>query len=200
MPDDNADSSVESGIESDDVSSNNESSKQTPDTVRNVLEQGEQMARRLPFIGHVTWLYSQSPAYRMLFIQDLEWRLFPAIMHDQCKLYIDRNAGQLPTAYASWALLSASAEQNYIASHKLAPSDWKSGDRLWLIDFLAPFGGTAHIFKDLRRVIPSDSEINLLYPDSSGTMAPVTLDQLTERLKTGVAPDSTEPDDNHKLH
>ncbi|HVA12670.1 MAG TPA: toxin-activating lysine-acyltransferase [Stellaceae bacterium] len=33
---------------------------------------------------------------------------------------------------------------------RLAPAEWKSGDRLWLIDLFAPFGHAELALKELR--------------------------------------------------
>lgn len=47
----------------------------------------------------------------------------------------------VPRALITWAKLDHDAEQKYLRGEVLAPSDWTSGDRLWLIDFIAPYKG-----------------------------------------------------------
>lgn len=140
-----------------------------------------EIAKRLPAIGYVTWLFSQSQGHRQLFIQDMAWRLFPAIILGQYKLRIDDKVGGLPTAYASWAFLSRETEAGYRASHTLRPGDWRSGDQLWLVDCVAPFGGTAALLEELYFDVHRDRETRLLYPDADGIPVETTLSKLMQR-------------------
>lgn len=42
------------------------------------------------------------------------------------------------------------------AQHVLRPQDWKSGDKLWIVEVIAPFGGAEEMVKDLKdKVFPS---------------------------------------------
>jgi cytolysin-activating lysine-acyltransferase len=53
------------------------------------------------------------------------------------RLFADDRA----VAFAAWAALSAEAETRLQKPNpRLAPVDWKSGDRLWLVNLFAPFG------------------------------------------------------------
>jgi cytolysin-activating lysine-acyltransferase len=119
-----------------------------------------------------------------LFVQDLEWRIFPPILLEQCKLYFDNKAGQLPVAFASWALFSESAERDYLAHQRIAPSNWNSGDRLWLIDFISPFGGSRSIFTDIYQSVLKGRDVNLLYPGANGTPTQVKLRDLITPAKS----------------
>jgi cytolysin-activating lysine-acyltransferase len=47
----------------------------------------------------------------------------------------------VPRGFFTWAWLSAEAERRYVTGDALAPEDWRSGDRLWLIDLIAPYRG-----------------------------------------------------------
>jgi len=50
--------------------------------------------------------------------------------------------------YASWAYLDQESEQRFEqGDRRLRPQDWKSGDRPWLIDFIAPFGANSESIK-----------------------------------------------------
>lgn len=139
-----------------------------------------EIVKRLPAIGYVTWLCSQSQGHKQLFIQDLEWRMFPPIILGQYKLRLDGKVGGLPTAYASWAFLSEEAESDYRSAHKLRPGDWRTGDRLWLVDCIAPFGGAAALLEELYE-LHREQELKVLYPDASGAPAETTLSELMRR-------------------
>lgn len=74
--------------------------------------------------------------------------VIPAIEFNQYSLLMGDDG--MPRGWASWAWLDKSAQQRYILNpNSLRYEDWKSGDRLWFIDFISPFS-----FKDtikLRR-------------------------------------------------
>jgi len=121
-------------------------------------EQEEERERRsrqvfahLPALGPVLFLYMQYAHRRHHFIGDLEWMLMPPLVNGQCRLY---TRGQAPVGFVSWAFLDRPAEQRLLASGgRLRPGDWNSGDRVWLIDLLAPFGGMESIVRDLKTTI-----------------------------------------------
>lgn len=46
----------------------------------------------------------------------------------------------------TWAYLSPQAERKYLTGGILDPNDWQSGNKLWIIDLIAPYPGlTAQI-------------------------------------------------------
>lgn len=99
-------------------------------------------------LGAAVWLMAQSPAHKHIFVGDLIWMIMPPIELDQFKLY---RSGIQPVAFASWAKLSAEAEAR-LNGHtaRLAPVDWASGERYWLVDLIAPFGGMDTLILDLQ--------------------------------------------------
>lgn len=113
-------------------------------------------------MGQIVWLLSQSALHRELKLKDLEWSFMPAIVKEQFRIFrfgplsaldgVDAEsfakAGmsregleQLPLGVAIWANLSESAERKLEQGEHLALEDWQSGDRLWLVEFVAPFAG-----------------------------------------------------------
>lgn len=50
------------------------------------------------------------------------------------------NENKTPLGVAFWAYLSEEAEKKLESGvGRLRPDEWKSGDRLWLVDLAAPF-------------------------------------------------------------
>jgi cytolysin-activating lysine-acyltransferase len=51
------------------------------------------------------------------------------------------------------------AEERLKSGHaRLAPADWKSGEKLWLVDIVAPFGGHDAVLKDLKeKMFPQET-------------------------------------------
>lgn len=122
------------------------------DTVERVAQLARQQAskvmRKVPLLGTVSWLMLAGAATRHTLLSDLEWRVMPALVLNQAKLYWRED---MPVAYVSWARLSPEVERRYqLPPHRLAPAEWRSGEAVWLVDMVAPFGGVQEIMKDLR--------------------------------------------------
>lgn len=121
---------------------------------------------KLPLLGPVIWLYMHAPSHKHLFLTDVEWMIIPPMTLNQYKLYMKEEA---PLAYASWALVDEETEKRLLSGRiRLAPKDWKSGDRLWLIDLVAPFGGGKDVLKDIRDNVFPSRPIKQLVPDANG--------------------------------
>lgn len=111
-------------------------------------------------LGQIVWLLSQSGLHKELKIKDLEYTMMPAILHEQFRLFsigptpglddvnpeVFRKSGfskeglqNMPLGVAIWARLSESAEQKLERGEKLTLDEWKSGDRVWLVELISPF-------------------------------------------------------------
>lgn len=128
-----------------------------------LLKQSRQIINKLPAMGPVLMLYMQSSHRRFNFISDLEWLLMPPLMLKQCKLYMEQ---EFPIGYISWAFLSEEIEQRLVQSGgRLTTGDWKSGDRIWLIDMVAPFGSIDMMLTDVQANLFPGKNIFILAPD-----------------------------------
>ena len=118
-------------------------------------DQSAKVMRKIPLLGTVSWLMLAGPATRHTLLSDLEWRVMPALVLNQAKIYLRE---EVPVAYISWARLSPDVARRFrCPPHRLAPADWKSGEELWLVDVLAPFGGIQEVMRDLREnVLPGE--------------------------------------------
>jgi cytolysin-activating lysine-acyltransferase len=130
----------------------------SPEAIKLAIEQAKSVLKKLPLLGPIAWLCMNSPQHRNQFIADLEWRVMPALVLDQAKLYMRDEA---PVAYASWAFLSPQAAERYRATGRLAPGDWKSGPEAWLIDLVAPFGGGGDVIKDVKEKVLAGREVRV---------------------------------------
>lgn len=92
-------------------------------------------------LGEMTWLLTQSPLHRAMAIGDLEWLVMPALVHEQFYVFRD---GDRPVGLALWAETDAVGESKLDKGmiepeNRLTLEQWKGGDRLWLVDLVAPF-------------------------------------------------------------
>lgn len=114
-------------------------------------EQAGRVAKQIPVMGAVAWLMLQGSGTRHTLLSDLQWRVMPPLILDQAKLFVRDN---LPLAYVSWALLSEPVAERYRGKpHQLAAGDWQSGDQVWVVDLLAPYGGSDEVIKDLKEKV-----------------------------------------------
>ena len=112
--------------------------------------------------GAAVWLWMQSDAHRDIPLQVLNSMLMPAIGYRQ--FILGSNEGR-PVFFLSWAMFDEEAEHRYLHSHpsSLPESDWHSGDRMWIIDWIAPFGHTQQVTRLLRQHWFKDRCARLLY-------------------------------------
>lgn len=157
---------------------------------KDALSQGDELAKKLPALGHVTWLYTQSAQHKHFFLQDLESRVLPALVTEQGKLFFKNEGTGLPLAYISWAYLSEEAEAHFMATQRISVSHWKSGDRVWLVDLITPFGGTTDVLKELVEKIHPGKDVFMLSPGDDGTVGKRTI---AEILETQQQADKADP-------
>lgn len=108
-------------------------------------------------LGEMTWLLTQSPIHKQLFIGDLEWFLMPPILLEQFRIFYGpkppnapAEATPTPAAAAIWAFVSSETDARLEGgAHKLRIDEWKGGTQPWLIELIAPFGAQDEILRDL---------------------------------------------------
>lgn len=121
-------------------------------------------------LGQIVSLLGQSPSHKHVFLSDLEWLVLPALIGRQVRVWRRKTErGTLPVAYASWAMVSAEVDQRLSQGQiKLKPSDWRSGTIPWLIDLVAPYGGSDAALQELADQVVPGGEMKTLVPNSGG--------------------------------
>ena len=120
----------------------------------------------LDVLGHVAWLAMNAPSHRHLFLADLEWLVLPALQTGQFRLF---HRDGLPAAYASWALVNEEVEARLASGvFKLKPAEWRCGDRVWLIDLIAPPAEAQAVTDELRRTVFAGVTVKTVGPSPDG--------------------------------
>jgi len=90
-------------------------------------------------LGAAVWLWMHSLQHRDLPLHALPAVLLPIIKHQH---YMLVSRGTQPLFFLSWMWLNVEAERRYLTQPAILvqEDDWSSGDRLWLRDWVAPFG------------------------------------------------------------
>jgi len=135
-----------------------EASSQTPEatkTLSNVL-------------GEIVWLMTRSANHRYFFISDLEWMVLQPVALGQFRIF---HGEKHPVGVLFWAYVSDEVEERLKTGvTRLSPADWKSGDKLWLIDAITPFGNVQTMLDDLIKSVFPDQTFKYLQRDEEGKL------------------------------
>lgn len=113
-------------------------------------------------LGSVVWLWFHSQEHRDIPLACLADTSMPFISRGQ---YLLISEAQRPAAMLSWAWFDETAERRYLTQPFLGrpESDWFSGDRLWFMDWVAPFGHSREMSRLLLRELFTGHCIRSLY-------------------------------------
>ncbi|AUI65284.1 MULTISPECIES: toxin-activating lysine-acyltransferase [Glaesserella] len=105
-------------------------------------------------LGHVAWLWANSPLHKDWPISLFAKNILPAIQHNQ---YVLLMRDEFPVAFCCWANLTLANEVKYVCDvTSLTLEDWNSGERKWFIDWIAPFGDNNMLYQHMRKKFPYD--------------------------------------------
>lgn len=102
-------------------------------------------------LGEMTWLLTQSPLHRHFQLDDLEWLVMPALIHQQFYMFRE---GDQPVGLALWAKCKAEAVQKLEGGmiepeNRLSLEEWNNGDQIWLVDLIAPFANAENKHREI---------------------------------------------------
>jgi len=119
-------------------------------------------------LGEIIWLMTRSPNHRYFFISDLEWMVMQPVSLGQFRVF---HGDEYPVGVLFWAYVNEEVENRLkLGVTKLSPADWKSGDRLWLVDAITPFGNAQQMLDDLSENVFSDRPYQYLQRDEAGKL------------------------------
>ena len=102
-------------------------------------------------IGKIVWLMGQSKYHKHWSVQDIYRLIYPAVALQQFRLYENE---KMPFGLITWAFLTEEVANNYVKrKRKLQPDDWKSGNQLWSIDVIIPFGKVLPVIREARQFL-----------------------------------------------
>ena len=111
-------------------------------------------------LGEIVWLMSQSALHKQLFVSDIEWLVMTPMLLQQFRIFYDQTK---PVGVIFWANASEEVEARLAAGvTRMRPQDWKSGDRLWVVEAIAPFGAAEQMVQDLKAKVFPTREIKVL--------------------------------------
>ncbi|MGF1660745.1 MAG: toxin-activating lysine-acyltransferase [Rubrimonas sp.] len=106
-------------------------------------------AERFALLGEALWLFAHAPLQGGFPLAEAAKLLTAPLSLGQFRIW---RRGARPMGIATWALLSDEiAEAALREGRPLEPQDWRSGGRVVVADFVAPFGEARAMVADLRR-------------------------------------------------
>jgi cytolysin-activating lysine-acyltransferase len=137
-------------------------------------------------LGQAIWVAMHSPSHRHLFLADLEWALIPPVRLRQIRFFGQDGAID---GFATWAMVSEEVEKRLLSGNRrLAPADWRSGDRAWLIDLVAPTEASAKAaVGEIKARAFADRPFHMLVPGKDGKGWVGAEVKLTEKAEAGKA-------------
>ncbi len=93
---------------------------------------------RLRAYGDMMFLAFRSPRHARMSTALLRSYLEPPLVQGSFRLF--RFDG-VPRGAFTWGHFGPEAERKLVTGEPLSPEDWTSGDRLWIVDILAPYRG-----------------------------------------------------------
>jgi len=117
-------------------------------------------------LGEILWLLTRSQNHRYFFIGDLEWLVLPPVSLGQFRIY---QGEKHPIGVVFWAFVDEAVEHRLKQGiNRLAPNEWRAGDRLWLVEAITPFGNVPAILDDLKTQVFPEQRFKYLQRDAAG--------------------------------
>ncbi|MCG6305174.1 RTX toxin-activating lysine-acyltransferase RtxC [Vibrio vulnificus] len=108
------------------------------------------LAQMQQMIGGVMLLSQHSPLHRRYVVAEWQQRILPAFELNQFCYYEDEHGR--PIAFCNWAFVSEQTRDELLSGvREISPSDWRSGQHIYIPEMIAPFGHGREVVNDLRR-------------------------------------------------
>lgn len=122
-------------------------------------------------LGEITSLLLLSKVHRHYQVRDIADVILPAVNLNQFQLY--RDARKRPIGLVTWGRLSSEVMQRYISGNTvLSEDDLVSGDQLFFLDFIAPYGHIKQIVQHIKtNVFPNESAKALRFTEGKKSPA-----------------------------
>ncbi|MBN2906004.1 MAG: toxin-activating lysine-acyltransferase [Rhodobacteraceae bacterium] len=88
--------------------------------------------------GDLLFLAFRSPRHSQMSVAELRAYLEPPMELGQFRIF---RFDDVPRGMYTWAWMTPEAEERLITGAPLRPEDWSGGERLWIVDLMAPYRG-----------------------------------------------------------
>jgi len=95
---------------------------------------------KLAIYGDFLFLTLRSQRHAAMTMAVMRESMEPPIELGQFRIF---RFDDIPRGLFTWARLDAEAEAEFVRTGRIDPNAWASGDRLWIVDLIAPYHGLA---------------------------------------------------------
>lgn len=121
------------------------------------LDEAKAELQKLPLLGPALWLFARDEVRRFTFVADIDWRLLPPLVLDQCQLLQKEG---VPWAFCTWAWVNDSVHERLLRGDvRLAPHEWRQGAHPWLVDVVCPFGDLEEVSAQVCKTVAGDRRV-----------------------------------------
>ena len=101
-------------------------------------------------MGGILLLSQYSPLHQRYLISEWQQRIMPSFELNQFCYYEDEHGR--PIAFCNSAFVSEQIRDELLSGvREISPSDWRSGQQIYIPEMIAPFGHGREVVNDLRR-------------------------------------------------
>jgi hemolysin-activating ACP:hemolysin acyltransferase len=125
--------------------------------------------------GEIVAVLMRSPPYRATTLAELEGLVVPAVLTGQFSLaevQSKQNGLMAPVGVVLWALVSADVDQRLCSELntpiKLAPTEWKSGEIVWVVDAVGDQRIITHMLRGLAKSTWYGKPVKMRVRDKDG--------------------------------
>ena len=135
----------------------------------------------------MSFLYFHTPSLAKLSVRQMALRIMPPLALGSFHIFYEDH---MPRAAVTWALLGDETVEKIGNGVQLAPSEWVSGNQLWVMESLSPFKGNGGevIARWVADVLAQNvDEFHFLRPSGNGQFdRHVTMTRAAKGWKTAV--------------
>lgn len=143
--------------------------------------------------GEAVSVLMRSPMYKHRHIADLEWLILPPLVHNQIVIASATRKDRrftIPVGLVLWARLSEEADRTLrrnIGRQPVAlnPRDWKSGEKLWIIEVLGDPPVVPRMLRQTQENAFKGAAFTLRSVGADGTVTAREIGALTEDTAAG---------------
>lgn len=84
----------------------------------------------------LSFLYFHTPSLQHMSVKDMSLRIMPPLVLGAYHIF---HEDHMPRAAVTWAMLGDEAAKKLKSGEPLAPTEWASGDELWVMESISPF-------------------------------------------------------------
>lgn len=116
---------------------NNRVNKNNTSNEDEMFLQPEAFGDKSPLLARIVALMIDSEVYQNDTLAEVKKNITAPLYTNKCLLFF---RGNKLVGYVSWAFLTEEAEARYMERpNSLEVTDWGEGERIWIIDLLAPY-------------------------------------------------------------